>query len=133
MKIPAIKTNIQPKKTLLKKVKTFFREGIDALKYLTEDVFEAARPRPYVIVNGKKVYRTKHVMIDGKKVPKSQLRFVNWDEADWVGVKWSEIKFYPEDIEKMKNMKSARERINYKRKLIEENKYLPDELIDKKK
>ena len=133
MKIPAIQRNTQTKNTIWTQIKRYIYIGKSVLKGLKEDVFEYVSPRPYILVNGKKVYRTKHVMIDGKKVPKSQLRFVNWDEADWVGVKWSEIKFYPEDIEKMKNMKSARERINYKRKLIEENKYLPDELIDKKK
>ena len=133
MKIPAIKTNIQPKKTLLKKVKTFFREGIDALKYLTEDVFEAARPRPYVIVNGKKVYRTKHVMIDGKKVPKSELKFGTWDEADMVGITVKHINLYPDDLRKMEKMSLEEAKI-YQRKLIEENRfYYDNEDIIKKK
>jgi len=133
MKIPAIKTNIQPKKTLLKKVKTFFREGIDALKYLTEDVFEAARPRPYVIVNGKKVYRTKHVMIDGKKVPKSELKFGTWDEADMVGITVKHINLYPDDLKKMEKMSLEEAKI-YQRKLIEENRfYYDNEDILKKK
>ena len=97
--------------------------GKSLLKSLKEDVFEYVKPRDYVIVNGKKVYKTKYAIIDGKKIPKSELRFVNVDEADLIGVKAGYLKFFPEDIEKMKNM-SVDELKAYKQKLMNERKYI---------
>ena len=125
MKIPPIQPNIQTRKTFLTKVKNFFGDVKYTLRLLKEDVFEYVKPRDYVIVNGKKVYKTKYAIIDGKKIPKSELRFVNVDEADLIGVKWLNVKYYPEDIEKMKNM-NINEKSKYIRQLIEENKFYYD-------
>ena len=127
MKISPIIPNIPQKKNFFAKVRTFFKEGIDAFKYLTEDVFEAVTPRPYTVVNGKKVYYTKYVIIDGKKVPRSELKFGTYDEVDCLGIEWGEIKFYPEDVEKLKKMPNAKDRINYKCKLIEQNRYIQED------
>ena len=123
MKIPAIQRNTQTKNTIWTQIKRYIYIGKSVLKGLKEDVFEYVSPRPYILVNGKKVYRTKHVMIDGKKVPKSQLRFVNWDEADVVGVRGGYLKFYPEDLKKMEKM-TTEEQIAYKQKLMDEKRYI---------
>ena len=125
MKILPIKPNIQPKNTFLSKVKSMFGSFKYTLKLLKEDVFEYVKQTPYVVVDGKKVYRTKYVIIDGKKVPKSELKFGTWDDADCLGVKWLDVKYYPEDIEKMKNM-STDEVLSYKKKLKAENKFYYD-------
>ena len=123
MKIPAIQRNTQTKNTIWTQIKRYIYIGKSVLKGLKEDVFEYVSPRPYILVDGKKVYKTKHVMIDGKKVPKSQLRFVNWDEADVVGVRGGYLKFYPEDLKKMEKM-TTEEQIAYKQKLMDEKRYI---------
>ena len=98
MKIPPIQPNIQTRKTFLNKVKNFFGDVKYTLRLLKEDVFEYVKPRDYVIVNGKKVYKTKYAIIDGKKIPKSELRFVNVDEADLIGTTVRHLNLYPEDL-----------------------------------
>ena len=124
MKISPIITNISQKKNFWTQVKRYLYMGKSLLQGLKEDVFEAVTPRPYTVVNGKKVYYTKYVIIDGKKVPRSELKFGTYDEVDCLGIEWGETVFYPEDVEKMKNMKSAKEVIEYGAKLIEQKKYI---------
>ena len=43
--------------------------------------------------------------------------------SDIEGVTWSEIKFYPEDEAVMAKMKTAREQIEYTKKLKKEGRY----------
>ena len=99
--------------------------GKSLLKSLKEDVFEYVKPRDYVIVNGKKVYKTKYAIIDGKKIPKSELRFVNVDEADLIGTTVRHLNLYPEDLKKIEKM-SVDDAKKYTRQLIEENKFYYD-------
>ena len=133
MKIPAIQRNTQTKNTIWTQIKRYIYIGKSVLKGLKEDVFEYVSPRPYILVDGKKVYRTKHVMIDGKKVPKSELKFGTWDEADMVGITVKHINLYPDDLRKMEKMSLEEAKI-YQRKLIEENRfYYDNEDIIKKK
>ena len=44
--------------------------------------------------------------------------------SDYENITWSKIKFYPEDEAILKTMKDARERIEYKSKLIKAGKYI---------
>ena len=80
------------------------------LKTLTKDVFEK-RKRKYVVIDGKK-HRT-------RDLPNSAGR-----PSDYENITWSKIKFYPEDEAILKTMKDARERIEYKSKLIKAGKFI---------
>ncbi len=88
----------------------FFSE----LGYLAKDVF-VPRKKVYIEINGKK--------IDERDLPNSVS-----GPSDWAGMTWNKIIFSNEDEEIMKNM-TARERIEYKGKLIEQNKYTIGEIV----
>ena len=80
---------------------------------LAQDVFELGKDN-YVILNGKKILE--------KDLPNSVS-----GPSDYVGIiSHGQVEFYPEDIEKMKHMK-VNERIKFKSKLIEQNRFVGGE------
>ena len=105
MKIDSIKTT---ENRFIKKVKQAFSNRFSKLKTLAKDVFEREEQQ-YLIINGKKIKE--------KDLPNSVT-----GPSDLKGITWNRIEYYPEDIEKMKTM-TDRECIEYKGKLIEQNKY----------
>ena len=107
MKISPIKnaSNI----SIVKRIKNMFSNCTLKLKTLTKDVFER---------------RNKYIIFDGKKMRERDLPNFVTGPSDIEGVTWSEIKYCPEDEAILKTMKDARERIEYKSKLIDEGKYI---------
>ena len=108
MKVPSITntSNI----SIVKRIKSMFYNCGLKLKTLTKDVFERQKNK-YIIVDGKK-YRAR-----------------DWPNCagrpnDYIGVVATKVKFYPEDEAILKTMKTARERIEYKCKLIDEGKFI---------
>ena len=84
--------------SIVKRIKNMFSNCRLKLKTLTKDVFEKQK--------------RKYVIIDGKAKPN-----------DYYGVVADEIKFYPEDEAVMAKMKTAREQIEYTKKLKKEGRY----------
>ena len=108
MKISPIKnaSNI----SIVKRIKNMFSNCKLKLKTLTKDVFEKQK-RKYVIIDGKR-YRTRDLSnCEGKP-------------NDYYGVVATKVKFYPEDEAVMAKMKTAREQIEYKKKLLKAGKYI---------
>ena len=108
MKISSIKnaSNI----SIVKRLKNLFSNCKLKLKTLTKDVFERQK-RKYVIIDGKK-YRT-------RDLPNCAGR-----PSDYENLVWTKVRFYPEDEAILKTMKDARERIEYKCKLIKAGKFI---------
>ena len=88
---------------------------ISKLKTLAKDVFEREE-KQYLIINGKKIKE--------KDLPNSVT-----GPSDLKGIKWGEIEYYPEDIEKMKNM-NIDEILLYKKELIEKHQYLGGRFLE---
>ena len=108
MKISSIKnaSNI----SIVKRIKNMFVNCTLKLKTLTKDVFER---------------KEKYIIFDGKKIRERDLpNFVTGPSDIDGGITWGEIKFYPEDEAILKTMKDARERIEYKSKLIKAGKFI---------
>ena len=95
--------------SIITRVKHHLADKLGKLKTLAKDVFEREEQQ-YLIINGKKIKE--------KDIPNSVT-----GPSDLKGIKWGEIEYYPEDLEKMKKMKTARERINYKKQLIEQRHF----------
>ena len=112
MKIDSIKTT---ENRFIKKVKQAFSNRFSKLKTLAKDVFEREEQK-YLIINGKKIKE--------KDLPNSVT-----GPSDLKGIKWGEIEYYPEDIEKMKNM-NIDEILLYKKELIEKHQYLGGRFLE---
>ena len=117
MKISSIKnaSNV----SFVKRLKNMFSNCKLKLKTLTKDVFERQKNK-YIIVDGKK-YRAR-----------------DWPNCagrpnDYIGVVAKEIKFYPEDEAIMAKMKTAREQIEYTKKLKKAGRYTIEEAPENKK
>ena len=117
MKISSIKnaSNI----SIVKRIKNMFHNCGLKLKTLTKDVFERQKNK-YIIVDGKK-YRAR-----------------DWPNCagrpnDYIGVVADKIKYYPEDEAILKTMKTARDRIEYKKKLHKAGRYTIEEAPENKK
>ena len=95
--------------SIVKRIKNMFSNYRLKLKTLTKDVFEN---------------RNKYIVFDGKKIRERDLPNCVTGPSDIEGVTWSEIKFYPEDEAVMAKMKTAREQIEYKKKLLKSGKYI---------
>ena len=110
MKINLLKTNMVTQKQILpmQKIRRFFNIG--KLKNLVRDVFE----------RGKVKKSEKDIVL--KQTPRKYPNCIGTD-ADFIptGGGWR-VNFYPEDIEKMKNMTNE-ERLAYKETLLNEGKY----------
>ena len=63
-------------------------------------------------------------LFDGKKIRERDLPNCVTGPSDIEGVTCSKIKFYPEDEAVMAKMKTAREQIEYKKKLLKAGKYI---------
>lgn len=119
MKINTIQPTVQIKQSIIKRIKGALVKPFTHLKELVCDVFEYQKPK-YVIVNGKKV-ETGCSWLSPRKLPNCVS-----DSDDCVGATWSRVDFYPEDLEKMKNM-TVEERIKFKRKLLEQKRYIDND------
>lgn len=113
MKINTIQPTVQIKQPIIKRIKRALVKPFTHLKELVCDVFEKEKRLHYIIINGKKV--------DERDLPNCVS-----DSGDCVGVTWSRVDFYPEDLEKMKNM-TVEERIKFKRKLLEQKRYIDND------
>ncbi len=114
MKIDSIKPT---KNRFIKKFKQTLSNRFSKLKTLAKDVFERTPDESkYFVLNGKK-FRDKGFLGGPRELPNSVT-----GPSDLKGITWNRIEYYPEDIEKMKTM-TDRECIEYKGKLIEQNKY----------
>ena len=112
MQINKIQPTTFGQKPILKQMK--YKLGLagmllSELGYAAKDIF-VPRKKVYVNVGGK--------MIDERDLPNS----VSGPSDVKGGIKWGDIIYEPEDIEKMKKM-SYDERVNYRSKLIEEGRY----------
>ncbi len=112
MKVTGIKAVKIPKSSPLRRIKNFYSSGLLRLKTLVKDVFEKRE--------------SKYIIFDGKKMKERDLPNYVTGPSDLKGVTWGTIKYFPEDVEKMKCM-NVDERIRYKQKLIKENKYIETE------
>ncbi len=119
MKVNTIQPTSQIKQPIIKRIKKALVKPFTNLKELVCDVFEYQKPK-YVIVDGKKV-KTDCSWLSPRELPNCVS-----GPSDWVGVTWSRVEFYPEDLEKMKNM-TIEERIKFKRKLLEQKRYLDND------
>lgn len=94
------------------KFKDMFLRGKLKLKSLIKDVFEKSKSGVEPSMSEKYPYP--------RKLPNS---FSAPDEVFSKGGGSGKVKFYPEDIEKMKNM-SITERLQYGEQLLKEGKYI---------
>ena len=113
MKINTIQPTVQIKQPIIKRIKNELCRRVANFKNLMCDVFEKEKRPHYIIINGKKV--------DERDLPNCVSV-----SGDCVGVTWSRVDFYPEDLEKMKNM-TVEERIKFKRKLLEQKRYIDND------
>lgn len=124
MQIDSIKPTTQ---TFIRRIKQSFTTKFCKLKTLVKDVFERTPDESkYFILNGKKI-RDKGFLGGPRELPNSVT-----GPSDLAGISWGRVIFYPEDVEKMKNM-TSRERIEFKKKLIDEKKYTctkPSKFLD---
>ena len=110
--------------SIITRVKHHLANKISRLKTLAKDVFERTPDESkYFVLNGKKI-RDKGFLGGPRELPNSVT-----GPSDIKGITWSELEFYPEDLEKMKKMKTARERINYKKRLIEQRHFYENGIL----
>ena len=112
MQINQIQPTTFGQKPILKQMK--YKLGLagmllSELGYAAKDIF-VPRKKVYVNVGGK--------MIDERDLPNS----VSGPSDVKGGIKWESPHFYPEDVEKMKNM-TREERCAYRDRLVDEGKY----------
>ena len=97
-----------------------FKKGVltkfSKLKTLVKDVFEREKQN--------------YLIIDGKKIKEKDLPNCISGPSDFKGLTWGRVRFYTEDIEKMKNMDIS-ERLAYKGKLIQQNRFTLGDVIGK--
>ena len=116
MQIETIKrTQYFNQKPIMTKIKQVFNRKLNKLKTLVKDIF-ICQEQNYIIIDGKKIKE--------KDLPNSVT-----GPSDIKGITWGELEFYPEDLEKMKKMKTARERINYKKRLIEQRHFYENGIL----
>ena len=130
MKISPIKnaSNIP----IIRRIKNMFVNCKLKIQTLTKDVFE----RQKIQTLTKDVFerqRSKYIIVDGKKY-----RARDWSNCagrpnDYLGVVADKIKYYPEDEAILKTMKTARERIEYKKKLHKAGRYTIEEAQENNK
>ena len=99
--------------TIFNKVKKRLLQAHVQLKTMVRDVFEK---------------KTSDNVQKGKELSDKNLPSFIWGENDYKGTKVINLKFYPEDIEKMKNM-TSRERIEYKKQLMRNKQYSDGDVI----
>ena len=110
MKITQVTNTVNKKLPIMKRIKNFFSNSKLKLRTLIADVYEC--------------HKTNYVVIDGKKMRERDLPNFVTGPSDIEGVTCSKIKFYPEDEAILKTMEDARERIEYKCKLIKAGKFI---------
>ena len=93
-----------------KRIKQFFANSKLKLKTLAADIYET--------------HKTEYVIIDGKKIRERDLPNCVGRPNDYKNLVWKKVKFYPEDEAVMAKMKTAREQIEYKKKLLKSGKYI---------
>ena len=119
MQINQIQPTTFGNRPMLKQMKRNLRivgAVLSGIGWVAKDMF-VHRKKVYVNVGGK--------MIDERDLPNSVS-----GPSDTKGLTWQKVEFYPEDVEKMKNM-TTKERIKYKGQLIEQNRYKLGEIVGK--
>ncbi len=106
MEIQPVQNIQQPKNTICMKVRNVLTKYKLKLKTLAYDIFER---------HG--YYKDK----DGKWKRERDLPSCITRPSEYEGITITETKFYPEDVEKMKNM-TPREQIEYKKILMHEGR-----------
>ena len=110
--------------SIITRVKHHLANKLGKLKTLAKDVFERTPDESkYFVLNGKKI-RDKGFLGGPRELPNSVT-----GPSDLKGIKWGEIEYYPEDIEKMKNM-NIDEILLYKKELIEKHQYLGGRFLE---
>ena len=110
--------------SIITRVKHHLANKFGKLKTLAKDVFERTPDESkYFVLNGKKI-RDKGFLGGPRELPNSVT-----GPSDLKGIKWGEIEYYPEDIEKMKNM-NIDEILLYKKELIEKHQYLGGRFLE---
>ena len=104
--------------SIVKRIKNMFHNCGLKLKTLTKDVFER---------------KEKYIIFDGKKMRERDLPNFVTGPSDIEGITCSKIKYYPEDEAILKTMKTARDRIEYKKKLHKAGRYTIEEAPENKK
>ena len=101
MKITQVTNTVNKKLPVMKRIKQFFANSKLKLK----------------------THKTEYIIVDGKKIRERDLPNCVGRPNDYIGVVADEIKFYPEDEAVMAKMKTAREQIEYTKKLKKEGRY----------
>ena len=110
--------------SIITRVKHHLANKFGKLKTLAKDVFERTPDESkYFVLNGKKI-RDKGFLGGPRELPNSVT-----GPSDLKGIKWGEIEYYPEDIEKMKKM-NIDEILLYKKELIEKHQYLGGRFLE---
>ena len=110
MKVSPITNTVKTKTPVMKRIKNFFSNSKLKLRTLIADVYEC--------------HKTNYIIVDGKKVRERDIPNFIGRPDDYIGVVATKVKFYPEDEAILKTMKTARERIEYKCKLIKARKFI---------
>ena len=100
---------------IIKRIKYSVINRLGKIRSLVKDVFEREEQN--------------YLVIDGKKIKEKDLPNSVTGPSDLKGIKWGEIEYYPEDIEKMKNM-NIDEILLYKKELIEKHQYLGGRFLE---
>ena len=119
MKIPPITNTAKSKISVMKRIKNFFSNSKLKLRTLIADVYEC--------------HRTNYVIVDGKKVRERDLPNFVTGPSDIEEITCREVKFYPEDEAIMAKMKTAREQIEYTKKLKKAGRYTIEEAQENNK
>ncbi len=119
MKVSSITNTLKTKIPVMKRIKNFFSNSKLKLRTLIADVYEC--------------HKTNYIIVDGKKVRERDIPNFIGRPNDYIGVVAKEIKFYPEDEAIMAKMKTAREQIEYTKKLKKAGRYTIEEAPENKK
>ena len=116
MKISPIKnaSNIP----IIRRIKNMFVNCKLKIQTLTKDVFER---------------KDKYIIFDGKKMRERDLPNFVTGPSDIEEITCREVKFYPEDEAIMAKMKTAREQIEYTKKLKKAGRYTIEEAQENNK
>ena len=110
MKITQVTNTVNKKLPVIKRIKQFFENSKLKLKTLAADIYET--------------HKTEYIIVDGKKIRERDLPNCVGRPNDYKNLVWKKVKFYPEDEAVMAKMKTAREQIEYKKKLLKSGKYI---------